>query len=109
MGARGDLTDTQWTRLEPLLPVGKKPGRPPIWTRRQLIDGIRFRTRTGVPWRDMREQYGPWARVYDLFRRWQLRDRARRSVGAAERGVGSTGFGIPAVYVGGPVQACQHD
>lgn len=69
--ARGDLTDTQWTRLEPLLPVGKKPGRPPIWTRRQLIDGIRFRTRTGVPWRDMPEQYGPWARVYDLFRRWQ--------------------------------------
>ncbi|MFE9370497.1 transposase [Streptomyces sp. NPDC006711] len=59
--ARGDLTDTQWTRLEPSLPVGKKPGRPPIWTRRQLIDGIRFRTRTGVPWRDMREQYGPWA------------------------------------------------
>ncbi|MFF2326845.1 MULTISPECIES: transposase [unclassified Streptomyces] len=48
--ARGDLTDTQWDRLAPLLPGGKKPGRPPIWTRRQLIDGIRFRTRTGVPW-----------------------------------------------------------
>ena len=69
--ARGDLTDTQWTRLEPLLPKGKKPGRPLVWTRRQLIDGIRFRTRTGVPWRDMPERYGPWARVYDLFRRWQ--------------------------------------
>ncbi|MFF8990085.1 transposase, partial [Streptomyces sp. NPDC014983] len=37
--ARGDLTDAQWARLEPLLPRGKKPGRPPIWTRRQLIDG----------------------------------------------------------------------
>ncbi|MFE7217039.1 IS5 family transposase [Streptomyces sp. NPDC057611] len=69
--ARGDLTDTQWARLEPLLPVGKKPGRPPIWTRRQLIDGIRFRIRTGVPWRDVPERYGPWARTYDLFRRWQ--------------------------------------
>lgn len=69
--ARGDLTDTQWSRLEPLLPRGKKPGRPPIWTRRQLIDGIRFRTRTGVPWRDVPERYGPWARAYDLFRRWQ--------------------------------------
>ncbi|MFD9635360.1 IS5 family transposase, partial [Streptomyces violascens] len=68
---RGDLTDTQWARLEPLLPMGKKPGRPAIWTRRQLIDGIRFRTRTGVPWRDVPEWYGPWARVYDLFRRWQ--------------------------------------
>ncbi|MFJ5681052.1 IS5 family transposase [Streptomyces sp. NPDC093097] len=65
------LTDAQWARLEPLLPKGKKPGRPPIWTRRQLIDGIRFRTRTGVPWRDVPERYGPWARSYDLFRRWQ--------------------------------------
>ena len=69
--ARGDLTDTQWARLEPLLRKGKKPGRPPIWTRRQLIDGIRFRTRTGIPWRDVPERYGPWARSYDLFRRWQ--------------------------------------
>jgi transposase len=69
--ARGDLTDAQWARLESFLPKGKKPGRPPIWTRRQLIDGLRFRTRTGVPWRDVPERYGPWARSYDLFRRWQ--------------------------------------
>ncbi|WP_422664870.1 IS5 family transposase [Acrocarpospora corrugata] len=57
--------------LELLLPKGKKPGRPPIWTRRQLIDGIRFRVRTGIPWRDMPAEYGPWGRAYDLFRRWQ--------------------------------------
>ncbi|MCT9094023.1 transposase [Streptomyces sp. ASQP_92] len=69
--ARGDLTDAQWSRLEPLLSQGKKPGRPPMWTRRQLIDGIRRRTRTGTPWRDVPERYGPWGRVYDLFRRWQ--------------------------------------
>ncbi|MFT9479937.1 IS5 family transposase [Streptomyces sp. Mo3] len=69
--ARGDLTDAQWSRLEPLLPRGKKPGRPPIWTRRQLIDGIRWRTRAGTPWRDVPERYGPWDRVYELFRRWQ--------------------------------------
>lgn len=69
--ARGDLTDEQWAALEPLLPVRKKAGRPAIWTRRQLIDGIRFRVRTGIPWRDVPGQYGPWGRVYDLFRRWQ--------------------------------------
>ncbi|MGW2354900.1 IS5 family transposase [Actinacidiphila glaucinigra] len=69
--ARGDLTDEQWAVLEPLLPRGKKAGRPVIWTRRQLIDGIRFRVRTGIPWRDVPEQYGPWGRAYDLFRRWQ--------------------------------------
>ncbi|WP_279628741.1 IS5 family transposase [Streptomyces subrutilus] len=68
---RGDLTNGQWARLEPLLPQGIKPGRLQVWTRRQLIDGIRWRTRTGAPWRDVPERYGPWDRVYDLFRRWQ--------------------------------------
>jgi transposase len=68
---RGDLTDAQWVRLEPLLPKGKKQGRSPKWTRRQLIDGMRWRTRAGTPWRDVPERYGPWDRVYDLFRRWQ--------------------------------------
>lgn len=31
---------------------------------------MRRRTRTGAPWRDVPERYGPWNRVYDLFRRW---------------------------------------
>ncbi|WP_435053495.1 IS5 family transposase [Kitasatospora phosalacinea] len=69
--ARGDLTDAQWAALEPLLPRGIKAGRPPLHTKRQLINGIRFRTRTGIPWRDLPERYGPWETVYGLFRRWQ--------------------------------------
>ncbi|MFJ1902038.1 transposase [Streptomyces sp. NPDC088115] len=36
-----------------------------------MIDGIRFRVRTGVPWRDVPVEYGPWGRVYDQFRQWQ--------------------------------------
>ena len=71
-GARHDLTDEQWAILESVLPVGRKPGRPRRWTLRQLIDGIRFRTRTGCPWRDVPERYGTWQSVYGLFRRWQL-------------------------------------
>jgi len=68
---RADLTDQQWTTLQPLLPIGKKPGRPPKWTRRQLIDGIRWRIRAGTPWRDVPTCYGPWESVYGLFRVWQ--------------------------------------
>nr|WP_241847997.1 transposase [Streptomyces sp. CB03578] len=68
---RGDLTDEQWAVLELLLPKGTRARRPPVWPRRQLIDGIRFRVRTGVPWRDVPIEYGPWNRVYDLARRWQ--------------------------------------
>jgi transposase len=71
VSGRADLTDAQWAVLEPLLPKGKKPGRPPTWAKRQLIDGIRWRTRAGVPWRDVPERYGPWASVYGLFRAWQ--------------------------------------
>lgn len=68
---RFDLTDTQWAVLEPLLPKGKKPGRPPKWGKRQLIDGIRWRTRVGSPWRDVPACYGHWRTVYGLYRRWQ--------------------------------------
>jgi len=68
---RADLTDAQWAVLEPLLPRGTKPGRPPKWARRQLIDGIRWRVRAGAPWRDVPQRYGPWQSVYGLFRRWQ--------------------------------------
>ncbi|WP_311318311.1 transposase [Streptomyces sp. 840.1] len=57
--ARWALTDRQWAVLEPLLPPGKKAGRPRTWTRRQLIEGIRRGTRTGTPWRDIPERYGP--------------------------------------------------
>ncbi len=78
-GARHDLTDEQWailaSLLEELLPVGRKPGRPRRWTLRQLIDGIRFRARTGCPWRDVPERYGTWQSVYGLFRTWQLAGR----------------------------------
>ncbi|MFI0772912.1 IS5 family transposase [Streptomyces sp. NPDC021218] len=66
-----DLTNAQWAKLEPLLPAGKKSGRPPVHTKRQLIDGIRWRARAGAPWRDVPERYGPWGTVYGLFRRWQ--------------------------------------
>ncbi|WP_260475361.1 transposase [Streptomyces sp. WAC 06725] len=66
---RGALADEQWAVLEPLLPKGSRRG--PVWPRRQLIDGIRFRTRTGGHGGDGPVEYGPWSRVYDLFRRWQ--------------------------------------
>jgi transposase len=53
VAGRADLTDPQWAILGPLLPKGKKPGRPPTWSRQQLINGVRWRTRTGAPWWDV--------------------------------------------------------
>ncbi|MGP8303653.1 transposase [Streptomyces inhibens] len=71
-GARFDLTNAQWTVLEPLLPVGAGPGRPPAHPRRHLVVGGHWRVRVDAPWRDVPERYGPWQSVYTFFRRWQL-------------------------------------
>lgn len=57
------MTDGQWARLELMLPRGKKQGRPPMWTRRQLINGTPWRTRARTPWRHVPECYGPGSRL----------------------------------------------
>ncbi|MFF9342864.1 transposase [Streptomyces sp. NPDC014773] len=69
--AREDLSNGQRARLAPLPPQGTKPGGPRVWLRRQFIDGIRWRARTGAPWRDVPERHGPWDRAYGLLRRRQ--------------------------------------
>ncbi|CAG6392032.1 conserved hypothetical protein [Actinacidiphila cocklensis] len=66
---RGDLTDAEWERLRPFLPVGN--GRCGRWRdHRQVIDGILHRVRTGVHWRDLPERFGPWKTVYGRHRLW---------------------------------------
>jgi transposase len=89
---RGDLTNDQWARLAPLLPTGIKSGRLPTWSKRRLIDGIRWRTRTGAPWRDVPARYGPWQRVYGLVRRWQRDDTWRRILTALQAQADATGL-----------------
>ncbi len=66
---RGDLTNAEWRRLEPLLPPGgQRGGR---WAdHRRVVNGVLYRTRTGVQWRDLPERFGPWLTVYKRHRRW---------------------------------------
>ena len=35
-----------------------------------MVNGVLFRVRTGVPWRDLPERYGSWKTVYERHRRW---------------------------------------
>ncbi|MEV0533096.1 transposase [Kitasatospora sp. NPDC050463] len=57
MTGRGDLTDAEWARLEPLLPVSN--GRCGRWRdHQQVINGVLHRVRTGVQWRDLPERFG---------------------------------------------------
>lgn len=89
---RGDLTDEQWVALERVLPCRAGLGRPPVWGRRQLIDGIRWRVRTGAPWRDVPARYGPWQTVYGLFRRWQRDGTWARAVTSLQAAADAAGL-----------------
>ena len=67
---RGELTDRAWAQLAPLLPANG--GRGGQWEgHRRIIDGILWKLRTGAPWRDLPERYGPYQTVYDRFARWR--------------------------------------
>ncbi|WP_107057638.1 IS5 family transposase [Streptomyces sp. NRRL S-646] len=66
---RGDLTNEEWARLKPHLPKSvQRGGR---WAgHRRVINGILYRNRTGVPWRDLPVRFGKWNTVYERHRRW---------------------------------------
>jgi transposase len=106
---RHDLTDAQWTVMEPLLPKGRKRGRPPILSKRVLIDGIRWRTRVGCPWRDVPDCYGAWQSVYGQFRRWQRDGTWARIVSSLQSGADAAGRIIWDVSVDSTIaRAHQH-
>jgi transposase len=68
---RGDLINAQWERLQPLLPPQKpKTGRPAV-DHRRILNGMLWILRTGAPWHDLPERYGPWRTVASRFYRWQ--------------------------------------
>jgi putative transposase len=69
-----DLTDAEWTILEPLLPAAKPGGRPRSVDLRQILNGIFYLLRSGCAWRSLPREYGPWSTVFHYFRRWRLDD-----------------------------------
>lgn len=68
---RRELTDEQWEKLYPLLPPTKPKRGRPAQDHRLIINGILWILRTGAPWRDIPDYYGPWSTVASRFYRWQ--------------------------------------
>jgi transposase len=70
MVRRGEITDRAWHQIEPLLPeYGQSGGQ---WRdHRTIINGILWKLRTGSPWRDLPQRYGPWQTCFDRFNRWR--------------------------------------
>ncbi len=67
--ARGDLTDEEWSLIEPHLPLGERGPTPDL---RQQFNAAMWRFRTGSPWRDLPAEYGPCSTVCDRFRSWAM-------------------------------------
>lgn len=70
MTRHGVLSDEMWSRIEPHLPssAGLRGGR---WADHQtVIEAIAWRYRTGSPWRDLPESFGPWQTVWKRHDRW---------------------------------------
>jgi transposase len=62
------LSDAEWSRIEPLMPRGRR-GSHRVDDRR-IISGIVHMLRSGARWRDCPSDYGPYTTVYNRFNRW---------------------------------------
>ena len=69
---RHALTDEQWEQLRSVLPKQPTGPRSKIGDR-QFIDAVLYRAKTGIPWRDLPERFGPWKSVYNRFSNWARR------------------------------------
>jgi transposase len=66
---RYELTDQEWSIISPLLP--NKPRGVPRVDDRRVLNGILWRFRTGSPWAEIPERYGPPTTCYNRFVRWR--------------------------------------
>jgi transposase len=66
---RYELTNEEWTAIKPMLP--NKPRGVPRVNDRRVLNGIFWVLRSGAPWRDLRQEFGPYTTCYNRFVRWR--------------------------------------
>ena len=66
-----DLTDDQWTILEPLIPDAKPGGRSRSVNLREVVNTILYQNRTGCQWDLLPHDLLPKSTVYDYFVQWR--------------------------------------
>jgi putative transposase len=67
-----DLTDAEWSLLEPYLPAPKRRGRPRLHSPRAILDAVFYVLKTGCQWRMLPREFPPWKTVFHYFRAWRL-------------------------------------
>jgi transposase len=66
---RYQLTDHEWAAIRPMLP--NKPRGVPRVNDRRVLNGIFWVLRSGAPWRDLPNSFGPYTTCYNRFVRWR--------------------------------------
>jgi putative transposase len=69
---QSDLSDAEWSCLEPHLPAPEATGRPRLHSTRKILDAILYVLRSGCAWRLLPNDFPPWKTVYHYFRSWRL-------------------------------------
>lgn len=64
------LDDAAWSRIEPLMPSSDGQRGRPFRDHREIVEGIIYRLRTGIAWRDLPESFGPWQTVWKRHKRF---------------------------------------
>ncbi len=64
-----DLTDAQWTLVEPMLPPPQRLGRPRTDLRR-ILNALLYVAKAGCQWRLLPKEFPAWQTVYHVFRKW---------------------------------------
>ncbi len=67
-----DLTDDQWKLIAPLLPEAKPGGRPRDVDLREILNGVFYVVKGGIPWRFMPHDLPPWGTVHFYYRQWRI-------------------------------------
>lgn len=64
------LTNAQWERIEALMPSSDGVKSRPFRDHRQVVEGVIYRFRTGIAWRDLPPCFGPWQTVWKRHHRF---------------------------------------
>ena len=89
-----DISDDEWTILEPLIPAVQPGGRPRFRNMGEIVNAVFYIQRAGCAWRLLAHEFPPWQTVYQYFRTWcsagvwqamlkTVREQVRQTLGRA--------------------------
>ena len=96
---RHDMSDAMWEILKPYTIGNKGTWGGNAKDTRQFLNGVFWILRTGAPWRDLPEYYGPWQTVYKRFAQWQENGKLKELFDQLREGADMQDLCIDGTYI----------